>query len=494
MAAEAVRTNRNATHCMRVSLAAVACFLAAAAFAAPAAAPPSACDAPVQAGARWSVEPDAALAGFDPARLCEAMRTFAESPRNLHALVVERRGRVVAEGYRDGHDRSTYSPWPRLTRFDADALHDVRSATKSVVALLWGIAEAEGAVPPVTTAVMDLLPALADLRSGGRERITVADMLCMRSGLAWDESGGYRRWANDERALLWRSDRARHVFDRPLAAPPGTRFNYNGGLTAVLGMLLEERTGMDLQEYARQRLFEPLGIRDWEWVADLRGRTRAYTGLRMRPRDLVHIGRLVLDGGRWQGQQLVPAAWVHTALAPCAPGGDYGFHWWSGSVWVDGRQVRWTGAQGNGGQRLFAVPALDLVVVATAGEYDDATIGRVQRYLLEQVVAATREHAALQAGSAAPAALQGSGQTETRATLRAVTEEDGAERVYVHLKIVPGAKLPFTTLRFRVRDRGLLAGLAEGASVKFRAERVEGENTVVAIRAVPPCARFQRCN
>ena len=94
----------------------------------------------------------------------------------------------------------------------------------------------------------------------------------------------------------------------------------------------------------------------------------------------------------------------------------------------------------------------------------------------------------------APATARDVAQVETRATLRSVTEEHGGDRVYVYLKIVPRAKLPFTTLRFRVRDRGLLDGLQEGASVKFRAERVDGENTVLAIRAVPPCVRFQACD
>jgi CubicO group peptidase (beta-lactamase class C family) len=130
----------------------------------------------------------------------------------------------------------------------------------------------------------------------------------------------------------------------------------------------------------------------WEWVRDLRGRTRAYSGLRLRPRDLARIGRLVLDGGRWNGRQLVPEAWVRAAVAPCVPGGDYGYQWWSGSVSVRGSQIAWQGALGNGGQVLYIVPSLDMVVVATAGEYDDANIARAQRYLLEQVVAATREN------------------------------------------------------------------------------------------------------
>jgi Cu/Ag efflux protein CusF len=162
-------------------------------------------------------------------------------------------------------------------------------------------------------------------------------------------------------------------------------------------------------------------------------------------------------------------------------------------VWIRGQAVGWHGARGNGGQGLFVIPGMDLVVVTTAGEYDDATIGRAQQHLLQLVVAATREHAGVSA-KPAPAAAQEVPVVETRATLRSVSEEEGGSRVYVHLKIIPRAQLPFTTLRFRVRDRALLDGLATGASVKFRAERIDGENTLVAIRAVPPCQRFQPCD
>ncbi|MEO8315912.1 MAG: serine hydrolase [Pseudomonadota bacterium] len=479
---------------MRLSFSALAIFALCSLSAGAAAAEP--CGTPQSDRDGWSIERDPRRAGFSPDLLCDAVQTFVESQRNRHGLVVERHGKLVVDAYRTGADRSTYSMWASRTRFDKDELHDVRSVTKSVVAVLWGITDSGRDVPALTTPVLDLLPALADLRSGGRERITVADMLCMRSGLAWDESGGYGRWANDERGLLWRGDRARYVFERQLAAPPGRRFNYNGGLTAVLGLLLEERTGSGLQEYARQRLFAPLGIRDWEWVADVRGRTRAYTGLRLRPRDLARLGRLMLQGGRWQGQQVVPEPWVRTLLTPCTTGEEFGYHWWSGNVFVRGKEVRWHGALGNGGQRLFIVPSLDLVVVMTAGEYNDGSIGRAQQQLLQQVVAATREHAGETAEASAPSvvATQEVAPLETRATFRSVAEEDGGARVYVYLKVVPELKLPFTTLRFRVRDRAILAELREGASIKFRAERIDGENSLITIRAVPACVRFQPCD
>jgi Cu/Ag efflux protein CusF len=250
---------------------------------------------------------------------------------------------------------------------------------------------------------------------------------------------------------------------------------------------------MDLRTYARQKLFDPLGIRNWEWVGDLRGRPRAYTGVRLTPRDLARIGRLVLDRGRWKEQQLVPAEWVRRMLAPCPASGDFGYHWWSGTVWVSGKQLEWKGALGNGGQRLFLVPELDLVVVTTSGEYDDSTIGRYQQYLLQQVVASTQAHGPPEA-PASPVSVREEPPVETRATLRSITKGDDGKRVYVHLKLAPHANLPFTTLRFYVRDPTLLSGLQEGAAVKFRAERIAGENTLVSIRAVPPCVRFQPCD
>ena len=348
------------------------------------------CGAPAALADGWRVAPDPAAAGFDPERLCAALQSFIDSPANLHGLVIERGGALIAEQYREGPDARTYSLFSRSTAFDAQTLHDARSITKSVVGLLWGIAQSDGAVPPLGAALIDQFPQLADLRNGGRERITVEDALAMRSGLDWDESGSYRSWNNDEHGLLWRSDQARYVFDRPMAAPAGTRFNYNGGLPAVLGLLLARNTGVSLPEYAREHLFQPMGITDWEWLRDLQGRPMAYSGLRLRPRDLARIGRMVLDGGRWQGRQVVPASWIAASLAPHVPSGEYGYFWWRGVLRAGERNYEWRAGIGNGGQRLFMVPALDLVVVTTAGQYNDHSIGTEVQDLLVQVVQAVR--------------------------------------------------------------------------------------------------------
>jgi CubicO group peptidase (beta-lactamase class C family) len=345
----------------------------------------------------WQVA-SAAEQGFDAARLCDAVRAFQASPRNLHGLVVERGGKLVAEQYRSGRDGSWLLLVPRDVAFGPAELHDMRSISKSVVSLLWGIAAADGKMPALQTPVLDLYPELAELRTGGRERITIEDLLAMRSGLQWDEAGLYGTLHNDENGLLWHRDIPRYVFDRPMAAAPATHFNYDGGHTAVLAELLQARTGASLTEYARHKLFEPLGITDWEWGTDALGRARAYAGLRLRPRDAARIGRMVLDGGRWQGRQIVPAAWLQASFMPrvptggpeLGPGSNYGYQWWLGTVRAGGRDVAFRAGVGNGGQRLFMLPELDLVVVITAGEYNDPSIGPELRRILALVVEAVR--------------------------------------------------------------------------------------------------------
>jgi CubicO group peptidase (beta-lactamase class C family) len=317
-----------------------------------------------------------AAAGFDPQALCQVLDAPLRDGANVHAILVMRHGSLVAERYYTGKDRSIWMPFARTVRFDAATRHDLRSVSKSITSLLWGIAQGEGRVPGLDTPVLDLYPELADLRTRNRGTITLRQLFTMTSGLAWEEPIRYGM-GNDETGLYWRSSQARYLFDRPLAASNG--FNYNGGTTAVLADILARRTGMPVNDYARHKLFAPLGITDWEWQADLRGRPMAFAGLRMRPRDLAKVGQLVLQRGQWQGKQVVPAAWIDESLQPRVDTGDglrYGYQWWSGTVEAAGGSHPWHAAFGNGGQRLFVVPAVDLVVVITAGGYDTAGSGR----------------------------------------------------------------------------------------------------------------------
>ncbi len=294
----------------------------------------------------------------------DAVLRAGEAP-NLHALVVLQQGRVVLERYGEGVDHRLGTSLGRV-RFDAGTLHDVRSISKSVVALLYGIALKDGLVPEPGEELVRQFPEYPDLLAEpARARLTIEHALTMTLGLAWDESVPYTSVANSELAMEAAPDRYRYVLERPIVEEPGRRWSYCGGATALLGGLIARGTGRPLAEFARAALFEPLGIGAFEWTAGEDGVAMAAAGLRLRPRDLAAIGTLLLDGGR----DIVPTAWLDEMLRPRVPIADdrwYGYQWY---LETDGTYA----AHGNGGQRLAVLPSRDMVVAMTAGDYDDFT-------------------------------------------------------------------------------------------------------------------------
>lgn len=351
------------------------------------------CAAPASLDDGWQTA-DPRASGFDADALCSVLKSVAESRANIHGIVVEHRGRLVAELYRPGKDRSIWSPFARDREFGPADLHDLRSLSKTVVSLLFGIARQRHAID-LGASPLSFYPSYRHLQSPERDRITLEHLLTMSSGLEWRESvTSYGTLANDETRLYWDWAPYRYVLSRPIVAGAGTRFNYSGGGTAVLADIMVRTTRTPLEDFARAALFEPLGIHKWEWVADLYGRPLAFAGLRMRPRDLAKIGRMVLASGHWQGRQIVPVDWVTDSLRPHIATGDglhYGYQWWIGTVGWKGKTLTWCAGFGNGGQRLFVVPELDLTVVITAGAYDAPQIRRTVADVFRGIVAALRE-------------------------------------------------------------------------------------------------------
>ena len=315
----------------------------------------------------------------------------AAADADLHSVLVWQAGRTVLEQYRRSSDKPVNDWFAREVAFGPDVLHDMRSISKSIVALLIGQAVGRGQLD-ISTPVLDFYPSLSDLRRDGRDAIRVSHLLDMASGLAWSESAStYGSSANDETRLWWDGSPARYVLDRPLVAEPGKLWNYNGGHTVLLAEILEQRSGRSLLDLARTDLFEPLGIMHWEWRRGLHRRPLAYAGLRLTPPDLLRVGELLLARGEWQGRQVVPAAWVAATLQPSITIGKgpfrYGHHWWDGSVQREGRDIAWSAGVGNGGQRLYIVPEMALAVVFTAGAYNSENIGRAEFALFRQIVA-----------------------------------------------------------------------------------------------------------
>ncbi|MEV6344068.1 serine hydrolase domain-containing protein [Actinoplanes sp. NPDC051851] len=297
--------------------------------------------------------------------------------KGLHGVVVIRDGEIVLEHYGAGEDFAWGEPLGPVT-FGPGTLHDLRSCSKSITALLYGIALDAGSVPPPAAPLLEQFPDYPDLAADpARARLTVEHVLTMSLGLEWREEPPYDSPANAEIAMEMAPDRYRYVLERPIVAPPG-EWSYCGGATALLGGLIAAGTGRSLPDYAREVLFTPLGITDVAWSGGADGVASAASGLRLTPRDLARIGAAILAGGHG----VIPASWIGAMLRPrvtTRTGARYGYHWYTGDL--DGRTLHY--ATGNGGQRLFLLPDTAQVIAVTAGDYDSPDQGRTPQTVLE---------------------------------------------------------------------------------------------------------------
>jgi CubicO group peptidase (beta-lactamase class C family) len=341
--------------------------------------------------------------GVDSTRLAtltESIRAWPEL--GVHAILIERAGQLIYEEYFNGFDEQWGQSLGRVS-MTAETRHDLRSVTKSVVSALVGIAHGEGKIQSLDQPVVRWFPGYPDLDTAERRRVTLAQVMSMTAGFEWNESVPYNDPRNDEIKMTRDSQPLRYVLSRPFAVNPGSDFNYNGGLTQVMASVLVRATKTTLQEYARTKLFEPLGIVDVEWMGDLGGIPAAASGLRLRARDLAKFGSLFLHAGKWNGKQVIPADWVeqstrrHFRFKPqtgADAGGEfgYGYFWWYSCYPSAAGLIEARTAIGNGQQRVFVLPGLDMVVTILAGRYNDFTTGAQlgSRILREHVVPAVK--------------------------------------------------------------------------------------------------------
>jgi len=306
---------------------------------------------------------DAASAGLDSATIGRIVARVVDGTYpDLHSLLVWRHGRLVAEEYFYDYDR--------------ERPHQMRSATKSVVSALVGIAIDKGLIASDTERVTPLLRYDAYANPDPRKaQLTLRDLLTMRSGLACDDWNGAS--PGNESRMYQSVDWPKFVLDLPMIDTPGTKGSYCSGNVAVAGRIVERAVKTSLPSFAEKNLFAPLGIRDVRWPYALTASNAAtFAQVYLRPRDMLKLGILFHQHGAWNGRQVIPRAWVERSTAKWSRVGDqdYGYFWWH--QWIDvatpagTRRVDMVDASGNGGQKIYIVPALDAVVVMTGGSYN----------------------------------------------------------------------------------------------------------------------------
>jgi CubicO group peptidase (beta-lactamase class C family) len=296
----------------------------------------------------------------------------------LHGVVITRKGKLMLERYDAGEDEVWGHAIGRVA-FGPDTLHDLRSVSKSILGLLYGLALAQRKVPAPERPLMEAFPEYADLATDPRhEKLTVANALTMTLGFDWNEDIPYQDPENSEIQMERAPDRYRYIFGRRFIADPGMHWIYGAAGTTLIGRLITKGTGQSLPDFARATLFAPLGIGPTEWSKGLNGEPAPSSGLRMTPRDLARIGQLILNRGQWDGRQVVTAEWLDKSFQPYVAVDEqrrYGYFWYSGDFQYGNPPNRpiahWVGAFGYGGQRLFVLPELDIVVAITAGNYAD---------------------------------------------------------------------------------------------------------------------------
>lgn len=284
--------------------------------------------------------------GISSARLAAMLETVQKENQGLHSVLVIRHGVLVLEAY--------------VHPFNGETRHSVYSVTKSVTSALVGIAREDGLLGGVDTPVYTYFPSVT-LDDPRKQSIRMEHLLSMTSGIEWSEplySGLSDLWG-----ILEADDPAQYFFNPALLEEPGAVFNYNSGGSHLLSMLVQGAAGQPAADFAAKRLFTPLDIRDFFWKKDFTGHSQGGAGLELKPVDMAKIGQMYLDGGKWQGQQIISADWVNASSAvhsiPSA-GLGYGYQWW---VRLQGDYY----ALGWGGQQIRVFPQQDMVVVFTSG-------------------------------------------------------------------------------------------------------------------------------
>lgn len=283
-----------------------------------------------------------------PAQSIQDIYEIAAEQSNIRSLIVADEGRVVAEKY--------------YGRYSYDSLEHLRSATKSIMSMLIGIAIDKGFIESVDDPISKYISGVPEDKAA----IKVQNLLNMTSGITWNEGDGY----NDNNRMIDSGNPLNHMMSLPMANLPGSTWNYSTGDIHLLSVILTEATGTSTREFAESNLFHPLGIQDLKWQTFGDGYTSGGSRLQLKPMDMLKLGILCMNGGLYEGNRIISFEYLEESTdiqysfnvyeeEKVEEG--YGYGWWT--INVDG--VKAYMASGYGGQTIAVIPDHDLVIVVT---------------------------------------------------------------------------------------------------------------------------------
>ena len=340
-------------------------------------------DDPIYPGETWAVSTPEAE-GVDPEAIEAIHQDMLAGKYGLvdHFLLI-RNGKVIADHHYEqdyesiaanydttnhqyNYDHPDWHPYYRDTK-----LHTLQSVTKSITSAALGIAVDEGYLDNVEMPAMQMFEGYKQNMSDQRRKdVSLEDLLTMRAGINWNEMISYDDSTNSCIIMEASVDWIQYVLDQPMREAPGTKFDYNSGVSVLLGKLVGIATGKRVDQWAKEKLFEPIGIKDFYWKITPLDEVDTEAGLYLSSHDLARIGYLFLRKGKWEGKQIISESWVETSTSPVVgdiqpgngrPDAGYGYQWWVPNQ--KGGETTVFAGNGYGGQFVLVSPEHDIVAV-----------------------------------------------------------------------------------------------------------------------------------
>ncbi|MDC8006401.1 serine hydrolase [Aureisphaera galaxeae] len=295
----------------------------------------------------------------DTTRIYQLFTQLRQGEHKLHSALFIKSGEVIIEEY--------------FNAYDVGKQQDLRSVTKSIRALLLGIAIDKGFIDSVDDPISKYLkdPVPKKNLDPRKNEITIKHLITMSAG--WDCNDWDKKSAGQEDRVYRKKDWVQYTLDLPMINDPGSISNYCSMGVLLLAEIISRASGMSIDTFAEKFLFQPLGIENIGWGHTSKKEViSSGKRLYMLPRDMAKIGQLILNNGMWKDMQIVSGTWIETATTPKTKitGMDYGYLWWNIPFKANGKAIVSTTATGNGGQYIMVFPEWNMVAVFTGGAYN----------------------------------------------------------------------------------------------------------------------------